>query len=216
MKAFLSFLLALTFTGLQAQDIKVLSGSIDDMSSVKFWDLKVDYSELEITERKISLGSEADYKDKIQSEMEDESEQKATSWEKQYEEKKAKTYPTKFMVTFNKILLGSRQIMIASESYKDQVEGEVRLIPEKLELGWKKGRRMGEALLTARVEFYNESGDLLMSMRLTNCPGVPSGSAWIDASDQYGLYQRVSESFAKCGKETGIYIDDNFPKKKKK
>ncbi|UTW61035.1 hypothetical protein KFE98_13530 [bacterium SCSIO 12741] len=216
MKTILTLLLSLTILGSQAQDVEVLSGSIEDMMSIKFWELNVDYADLQITERKVSLGSESDYKYKIEEEIAKESEQKAESWEKQYEAKKAKTYPTKFSVSFNKILLGSRQIMIATESYMDQVEGEVRVIPEKLELGWKKGRRMGEALLTARVEFYNEAGDLLFSMRLTNCPGVPSGSGWIDASDWYATYQRVNESFAKCGKEAAIYIDDNFPKKKKK
>jgi hypothetical protein len=104
--------------------------------------------------------------------------------------------------------------MIATRSYDGEIDGRIEVKTEEIHLGWAQKRKLEAATVTAVVSFYDEDDELLFRIRLIDCPGVPSSTTWMNATQWYATFERIHEAYAKCGKECAIYIEDNSKKRR--
>lgn len=184
-----------------SQKLDVTAGKTSNVGQVKVYSIEMEWEGMEVRQ----IGTEEDIKQKTIDKFDAEAEGSGDDWLAEWEEKKAKTYPSKFTRSFNKPLI-KHGVMIATRSYEGEIDGKIVVKTESIHLGETKKRSFEEALVTALVSFYNDSDDLLFQMRVTDAPGAPSGSEWRNSTEWYAIFERLREGYSKLGKEVGIYI----------
>ncbi|MGB0402720.1 MAG: hypothetical protein ACPGEG_01400 [Salibacteraceae bacterium] len=198
---------------IHAQEIKVLSGSTEAVAKIKAFELVMNYDDISIKDH----DSEEDLKEKVIAELDREAEDSGQDWLSDWEENKTKKYPSKVSRSYTKTLFKVGQI-IATRSFEGETDGQIIIDTESISLGFKKGRKVENARLTALVSFYNSNEDLLLQLRVSDCPGLQSTSnVYNNSSPWYATFERISESYAKLGKEIAILIyEAEFKGKKNK
>lgn len=205
---FLSFSILIS----NAQEIKILSGSTKAVAEIKAFELVMNYEGLKVKDH----DSEEDLKEKVIAELDREAENSGQDWLSDWEENKTKKYPSKVSRSYTKTLYKVGQL-IATRSYEGEIDGKIVIDTESISLGFKKGRKVENARVTALVSFYNINEDLLLQLRISDCPGLQSASnVYNNSSPWYATFERISESYAKLGKEVAIHIYEAEFKGKKR
>lgn len=194
------------------QEIKILSGSTKSVAEIKAFELVMNYVDLKVKDH----DSEEDLKEKVIAELDREAENSGQDWLSDWEENKTKKYPSKVSRSYTKTLYKVGQL-IATRSYEGEIDGKIVIDTESISLGFKKGRKVENTRVTALVSFYNSSENLLLQLRISDCPGLQSASnVYNNSSPWYATFERISESYAKLGKEIAILIYEAEFKGKKR
>ncbi len=199
MKKIIYLALLLVFVAgqaINAQKIKILSGSVDAIKSIKEFALEFDYSNMGVG----SFDKEEDYIAKKVADYNADDPGRGDRWAKSWVNDRSSRFEPKFQELINKYS--------SPKGYKfhlgdAQVKSKCVVHTTWTEPGFNVYVTRRPAMIDVIVIFYDENGNELLKIESLKNPGNSFGGA------DYDTGTRIQEAYAKCGKELGIFIAKN-------
>lgn len=191
-----AFFILIAGQTINAQKIKILSGSVDQIKSIKEFALEFDYSNMGVG----SFEKEEDYIAKKVSEYNANDPGRGDRWAQSWVNDRSARFEPKFQELINKYA--------GPKGYKfhlggSQAKGKVVVHTTWTEPGFNVYVTRRPAMINVIVTFYDEEGKELLKIESLKNPGTSFGGA------DYDTGTRIQEAYAKCGKELGIFLAKN-------
>ncbi len=181
---------------INAQKIKILSGSVGAIKTIKEFSLEFDYSNMGVG----SFDKEEDYIAKKVAEYNSNDPGRGDRWAQSWVNDRSNRYEPKFQELINKYA--------GPKGYKfhlggSQAKGKMVVHTTWTEPGFNVYVTRRPAMINVIVTFYDEEGKELLKIESLKNPGTGFGGA------DYDTGTRIQEAYAKCGKELGIFLAKN-------
>lgn len=182
---------ALLSAGASAQKIKLVSGKLGFLSSEKAVKIDYDYSNMGVGKFK----NEQDYIDKKTSEYNEKESGRGDQWAQSWKNDRATRFEPKFEELLNKSAAGFGPIFGKAQN------GDVTMVVKTTftEPGFNIVVSRRPAMINLEVVFM-KGGSEVAKITLVGAPGNTFGGY------DYDTGQRISEAYAKAGKELGKFI----------
>jgi hypothetical protein len=192
---------AYSATTFAQQKITLVTGSLNAIKGEKKINIKYDFSAM-----KVGGLDEADY---ITQQVEKKNKKEAGSgdkWKESWETNKTTKFPEKFEELLNKFL---KENNVTAGQDTTNTTYTITLKTTYLEPGYNVGVSRKPAYIDVDILFYKNSDptNVLAKLVMGNVPGQDAMGYDFDAGG------RIAESYAKCGKSLGNYINKNVFKK---
>ena len=193
-----------------AQKPEVLSGDPTALKSIKSWDVDVIVKNPEIKKNGTMEEFMAARVTKYNAREEEEN--MGDTWKKQW----LGNFDGKYNKKFCALLTKNQDKIGADVTFSDKDEkaaGKVIIEVEWMWLGYVNPFKAEEAKVTTVISFQDKNGKELLKIRMSESPGMPGAftaqqqqqNAWF-GDDAMGEMTRVTESFAKCGKDLAGWL----------
>jgi hypothetical protein len=195
--AFLTLLLVFVAgQSINAQKIKILSGSMDKIKSIKEFSLEFDYSDMGVG----SFDKEEDYIAKKVAEYNANDPGRGDRWAQSWVSDRKNRFEPKFQELLNKYASPKGYKFHLGDS---PVKAKLLVHTTWTEPGFNVYVTRRPAMINVIFTFYDEGGNELLKIESLKNPGTSFGGA------DYDTGTRIQEAYAKCGKELGIFLAKN-------
>jgi len=192
-----------------AQKPKVLSGDWNAIKSIKSWDVDVILSDdIEIHKTGTHKEFLAERRAEYNNVSKNGGDEFVATWTSNFNDR----YSWKFCALMNKYQEKFRS-GVTMKPEADKFEGKVIIKPIWIYLGYINPMMRQPSKVTTEISFQDKEGRELVRIRMEESPGdaiftVGAGSQnmGFGGADVQGEFARLTESFAKCGKDLSGYL----------
>ena len=196
MKNFFTLVLALAFTSMYSQKIKVEQGSFDFIAGQKEINVEFNYDNMKVMKENFT---NEEYITKRSADLEEKARGKGKTWEKAWNSSRELIWNPKFLELMNKYLGKDKDMYFA----EDLADTKYTLIVETVWLypGWDAGIMKQHAKVTTNLKFVETANtdNILLEVSSKNAPGDQWGN-------NYSNESRVGEGYAKTAKSLAKLI----------
>ncbi len=208
-------LLAVT-TVASAQKPKVLSGSPENLSSIRSWEVEIEFNEPMIHKK----GEYSKFLEERIKEMNEVEEEAGDNWKADWDKNISKKYETKFVFLMNKYLAKTKSGKIDVKKSNDEADGKIIVKTYWIYLGYVNPMMAQPSKVSSKIYFLDSDGKELLVVDMVESPGQPNGFSNPGYATTAGFgfnpegeFLRMTESFAKCGKDLAGYLAKKAYKK---
>lgn len=179
----------------QAQDPKIISGKPESLKAIKTWNVEFVFRNPDIHKE----GKEDAFVAKKTKEFNEKEKGKGDRWAKNWEENKQELYKPKFELLMNKYLKESGvKVGAEAEGAKHTIIVETTW----MYLGYNVGVSSQPSKITSTISFVSDADKTkpLFQVQMIESPGN------VVTSNPYSEFDRLIESYAKCGKDLAGYL----------
>ena len=192
-----------------AQKPKVLKGDFNAIKHIKTWDVDVILSDdIEIHKK----GTQKEFLEARRIEGNRSSknggEQFVETWINNFNDR----YSWKFCELMNKYQ-GKFETGVTVMPEAEEFEGKILIEPTWIYLGYVNPMARQPSKVTTEISFQDKDGNELVRIRMEKSPGDATFTAGVGSQnmgfggpDTQGEFVRITESFAKCGKDLSGYL----------
>lgn len=188
-----------------AQKPKLVSGSYESISKIKNWHVSMDFGSPEIHKK----GSYDKFIDDRVSALNEKEEDFGTEWLVDWNKNIDRKYTTKFCLLMNKYLAKAKGGKVTVSKKEEETQGKIIIRPYWIWLGYSNAMMTNGSKVSSKIYFLDNDGNELLVVDMVESPGnapftspPPMGFAF----NPEGEYARLSESFAKCGKDLAGFL----------
>jgi len=195
-------------TSVSAQKPKILSGSLANISSIESWDVDIEFNDPMIHKK----GDYSKFLEERIKEMNEEEEEAGDEWKADWDKNISKKYETKFVFLMNKYLVKSKSGKVEAKKENDEADGKIIVKTYWIYLG-NPIMAQQPSKVSSKIYFLDSDGKELLVVDMIESPGHPnrfSNPAYAMTAgfsfNTAGEFLRLTESFAKCGKDLGDWL----------
>ena len=181
-----------------AQKPKVVSGDMASLKSVTLWDVQIEFNAPEMHK----YGTYEEFLTEMVTKFNEDVPGKGDSWLVKWNENINTRYNDKFCTLMNKFLLkvASQKVVVAKDL--EGALGKIVIKPYWIYLGYVSPVARQPSKVSSKIHFLDADGKELLVVDMKESPGdIYSG-----AYGEEGTFIRVTESFAKCGKDLAGWL----------
>ena len=182
------------FSGLYAQKIKLVKGDLSFLKGQSELNIEYDYSDMAVGK----FDKEEDYVNKKKEDYNSKEAGRGDRWAEDWEADRGNSYEPKFQELFNKYIEKAGIKVLHNPEAKYTMNFHTTFT----EPGFNVGVWRGNAYIDAEIEFYETSNpeNVLAVITVAKAAGKSFGG------NDYDTEVRISESYAKCGKELAKFM----------
>ncbi len=182
------------FTGVYAQKIKLVKGDLSFLKGQSELNIEYDYSDMAVGK----FDNEKDYINQKKEDYNSKEPGRGDSWAEDWEADRGNTYEPKFQELFNKYM----EKVGLSILHNSDAKYTMNFHTTFTEPGFNVGVWRGNAYIDAEIKIYETAKpeNVLAVITVAKAAGKSFGG------NDYDTEIRISESYAKCGKELAKFM----------